>query len=214
MAIYASIDRLNRMHQLFTQEGNKKLDRGEVDALAAFHSGLSSSSKAKIHDRMIEIFQTSKYSKSQENRFRNMLQDGGFSLSELAGVDENTIQGFLALDPESQFEKLAEIDNEWADLGVSKSIEWSDIGASARSKIEAQLDEIEESIKENHGEETWVETPGSIKALYLEAGSDGAGKKLAGFSFEIPIYTGDHDVDEAHFFTVKGDHVGDEYRGE
>ena len=35
-----------------------------------------------------------------------------------------------------------------------------------------------------------------------------------GFVFEVPIYANEHDVDEAHYFNLKGQHLGSEYVGE
>jgi hypothetical protein len=211
MAIYSSRERLDNMHELFTELGNKRLDRGEVDALAAFYGGLSSSSQNKVRDRMIEIYRESSYSSGQQGRFQELLGQRGLSPEALEGVSADTVKGFLALSKLAQSTKIRELASDFGD-GFTKEVEGADIAKTTRGKIGAELKKIEAKITSDH-EDAEIGEPW-IRAVYLSEGPSGKGKDLVGYVYQLPIYADEHDVSEDHYFNVKGSYLGSEYAGE
>jgi hypothetical protein len=207
MPIYSSLDRLNAMHSLFTTQGNGRLDAGEVDALAGFHKGLSGTSQDKIHDRVVELYQGSKFSAGQKDRLRGLLQTQGFTMKELEGADPSTAAGFAKLPLSAQLERLQELGAEGSEDGVSKKVKLSSLDMITQGKLKAGLAKVEKQIMAEHGPDTTIGTA-ELRSIALK------GSSVVGFVFEVPIYANEHDVDEAHYFNLKGQHLGSEYVGE
>ncbi len=211
MPIYSSLDRLNAMHNLFTAQGNGRLDAGEVDALAAFHGGLKGESKAKVHDRLVELYQGSTFSAGQKDRFRAQLQAGGFTLGELEGVDPNSAAGFAKLSKGAQFDRITELASDYADDGATKATKLSSLDMLTRGKLQAALTKVEKQIMKEKGADALI---GDIELRAVFVKGAGGKQEQVGFRAEIPIYADEHDVDEARYFSMKGVHLGSEYVGE
>jgi len=192
MPIYGSVERLNAMHSLFTTQGNKRLDAGEVDALAAFAKGLPASSEKKVHGRLAEIYQDSKFSSGQKGRMLGLLKSQGFTTQELEPGK---------LSKEAQLDQLRERSDD------AKTIKLSSVDMVTRGKLKAELAKIEKSIMKDKGADTII---GDLELKSVR----GPKKELLGYIVEIPIYADEHDVDEAHYFNTKAQHLGSDYIGE
>lgn len=211
MPIYSSRDRLDAMHNLFTAQGNGRLDAGEVDALAAFHGGLKGDSKAKIHDRMVELYQGSTFSAGQKDRFRGLLQQRGFTVSELEGADPKTAAGFAKLSKGAKFDRITELAADGSDEGTTKVTQLSGLDMMTRGKLQAALTKVEKQIMKEKGPDAII---GDVELRSVFVTGAGGKSERVGFRAEIPIYADDHDVDQAHYFDLKGVHLGSEYVGE
>ncbi|MBI2376987.1 MAG: hypothetical protein HYV07_23505 [Deltaproteobacteria bacterium] len=211
MPIYGSLDRLNAMHSLFTGEGNKKLDAGEVDALAAFHGGLPASSRGKIKERLAEIYRDGKFSTGQKARFFDLLKAQGFTTEQLEGASADSAQGFMKLSKHAQLERLMELASEGSDEGVTKKLSLSSLDMNTAGRVKAELKKIEKSLLREHGADAELDVSGKgLRGVY----STVEGKQLLGYRIEVPIYAQDHDQGRAYYFNLKGEKVGDEYIGE
>lgn len=211
MPIYSSLDRLNAMHQLFTAQGNGKLDAGEVDALAAFHGGLDTNSRAKIHGRVVEMYQTSTFSTGQRDRMRGLLQKGGFTMKELEGADPATASGFAKLPKTAQLERIMELASEYADDGATKVVKLKNLDMVTRGKLTSALSKVEKDIMKEKGSDATI---GDIELRQVFVVNQAGKREQVGYRAEVPIYANDHDVDEAHYFNLKLQHLGSEYVGE
>ncbi|MCA9555980.1 MAG: hypothetical protein KC933_38500 [Myxococcales bacterium] len=211
----SSLTKLNRMHQVLTQEDDKKLSRGEVDALAGFYQGLASRSQATVKPRMIEIYRDSSYAKGQKEFFRNALEKVGFTTEELEGIQGNGAEAFAKLPLDEQFERLQRIGGDWGD-GFSVATRKADLPRGAGAAIARGIADFEREYRAGraddgidydfHGE--------NYTTVYLAEGENGRGKELVGYMVELGIYTGDHDVDQMLYFNRKGQYLGNEYHGE
>lgn len=214
MAI-SSLTKLNRMHEVFADQDNGKLSRGEVDALAGFYQGLAPRSKATVRSRMVEIYQNSTFTKGQKAFFRNNLENVGFSTEELEGIQGHGPEAFARLPLDEQFERLQKLGGDWGD-GHTTEIRDGELPRGAGTQIAKGIVAYEKDYRaENRGDGIDYDFHGEIhSAVYLEEGENGRGKGLVGYMVELGIYTGDHDVDEMLYFNRKGQHVGSEYHGE
>lgn len=206
-----SIDKLDAMVKTFVDRDDKKLGQGEVEALAAFYGGLPKASQAKVRDRLVEVYRDSSYTKGTKARFLEALTAQGLPIDKLEGVVENNATGFLKMSKEAQFERMKGLASDWGD-GFSKDITKRAVPAGARTAITAELEKFETKYLRDSPAAELGEP--SFRAVYLEEGRDGRGKELVGYAVLQPIYAEDHDVDQTHFFNVKGQHLGHEYSGE
>ncbi len=187
MPIYSSIDRLNAMHELFTAQGNGKLDAGEVDALAGFYSGLPASSRAKIETRLVDILDHSKMAPAQRAHLRQLLSEVG-----------------LQTDPKLEA-LLASND--------TKSIFLKDIPATARAKIRSEVSKwVAARIDELEAADGYDPDMDSVSAESYEAVKSGG--KVIGYRVHIPVYQADHDAGSQLTFDLKGKLVDETYEGE
>lgn len=214
MAI-SSLKKLNRMYEVFADQDNGKLSRGEVDALAGFYKGLAPRSKATVRDRMVEIYRDSTFTKGQKEFFRNNLEVIGFSTEELEGIKGVGAEAFAKLPLDEQFERLQQLGGDWGD-GYTTDIPDRGIPRGASAQIAKGIAAFEKDYKaERRGDDIDYDFHGEMRsAVYLEEGDNGKGKGLVGYMVELGIYTGDHDVDEMLYFNRKGQHIGSEYHGE
>ncbi len=213
MPIYSSLDRLNAMHDLFTVQGNKELDTGEVDALASFYGGSTAPSRAEIQDRLVEIFEQSTFAPGQQNRFRYLLLAAGMAprLLETDDPAPATVSEFLALSEAEQHEILRETAQ-----GQTRAIQTQDIARPARAKIMAEVKSWCAS-KQNalfDYDEYDPETDYVGEPTYAAVELDGKKGEVIGYVVDIPVYQADHDVGSRLLFDLKGDFIEQEYIGE
>jgi hypothetical protein len=210
-----AVNKLNRLVDLFTKGDNAKLDRAETDAIAGYYSGLPEAGKAKVKDRLIEVYQTSTFARGQKSHFMDLLVRSGISIEELEGVKGDTGAGILRMSKAAQLETVSRfyVGEGGGEEGFSKDVRPSDVARDASAKIKTALSKHEKDMLRDHGDETSV-TPQTWQAIYREEDSRGRGKELLGYAVEVGVYTGDHDVDEVLFFNIKGEHLGTEYIGE
>ncbi len=234
--IYRSIDRLNAIYNIFTSQGNGKLDRGEVDALAAFYEGLSRSSKSKVRDRLIDIFQTSHFSRGQEQRFLNLLKAQNFSVGELLNIDPNDPTLFTTLPVAEQYDQLTDIYDAVFGWRGYESPQNNPFGARANVIVDNVKSQVESFLLERLNRELEDDgfapvdsfdsydvndsidfyadpSEGFISELRELDDEDNMTGELLGYVVYQPIYVG-ADVDEAYFFNRDGEYLGDLYQGE
>ncbi|MCK6549510.1 hypothetical protein L6R52_26965 [Myxococcota bacterium] len=206
-----SIDKLDAMVKTFVDRDDKKLGQGEVEALAAFYGGLPKASQAKIADRLAEVYRDSSYTKGTKERFLAALTAQGLPIDKLEGVADDTATGFLKMSREAQLERIKGLASDYGD-GFSKDVTKRAVPAGARTAITAALEKVATDYLRRSPDAELGEP--SFRAVYLAEGRDGRGKELVGYAVLQPIYADDHDVDQTHFFNVKGQHLGHEYSGE
>lgn len=212
MPIYSSLDRLNAMHALFTTQGNGKLDAGEVEALAAFHGGLPASSQSKIHGRMVELYQTSKFSSGQQANMLSALKGQGFTTKELEKADPNSAAGFAKLSIAAQSDRIRELADEYSDEGSTKNIKLSSLDMMTAGKLKAAMNKLEKDImKEHPGDETFIGDT-SLKAIFVKTEANKLEK--VGYQIEMPYYADEHDAGKRAFFNLKGQALGVDWFGE
>lgn len=204
MSIYGSLDRLNAMASLFTTQGNGTLDVGEVDAIAAFDKALPAASRQKLHQRMIELYQDSKFSSGQKGRMLELLQGQGFTLLELEKVDPQSAAAFAKLSKAAQESKIRELGGLYSDENNTKPQKLSGLDTITRGKLQAAMNKAEKDIKKEHGAQTEV-APAELKAVFTvnAAGKD----EKVGYVFLMPYYTG-HDGSREYYFNLKGEGLG------
>lgn len=207
----SSLDKLNQLAKTFVDQDDKKLGRGEVDALAAFYGGLAPAEQAKIEPRLAELYQTSRFDRGQKAILLDRLTRAGVSAEKLEGVVGTGADAFAALGKVAQLHKLQELEG---GAGFSKDITAGAIPPGARVKVEAGIERFQTDYeKKAHGEPPEFGDR-TYHAIYLEEGANGRGKELVGFAVQLGIYHDDHDVDQMLFFNGKGQLLGNDYRGE
>lgn len=211
----SSLNKLNRMYEVFADQDNGKLSRGEVDALAGFYKGLAPRSQASVRDRMVEIYRDSAFTQGQKAFFRNSLEQVGFTTEQLEGIVGHGPEAFARLPADEQFERLQQLGGDWGD-GHTEALRARDLPRGAATQIAKGLAAFERDYKaERRGDGVDYDFHNTnYSAIYLEEGPDGKGKGLVGYQVEQGIYTGDHDIDEMLYFNRKGQLVGNEYHGE
>jgi len=216
--IYSSMDRLNAMVDLFTDRGNKKLDAGEVQALAGFYGGLKSNSRAKIRDRMVEIYQNADYSAGQQDRFRELLESRGFGRGELEGVDPTTPSGLGDMSDAARSEHLGEI---WSDhmdyspqYSALREVQAGDVTDAAMAKITAAVQEFidsEQAALDRSGEDDPNVYEGEMRVIHMvdDNGDPDLSTKVA-IGVEVHQTFGNGGNTQAMFFDLAGEHIGNE----
>lgn len=214
--VYSSLGRLDAMVDLFTDRGNRKLDSGEIHALAGFYGGLKSSSQAKIRDRMVEIYQQSKFSSGQQDEFRKLLEMRGFSRGELEGVDPSTPTGFDGMSAGAKVDHLHYIYSESydriAEYSSLRDFADGDITDAAYGKITATIQEIvasQQAELDRSGEEDPNVFAGDMKTIYHvnEDGDPDMSTKLA-IGFEVHQTFGNGGNTQTHYFELTGNYLG------
>jgi hypothetical protein len=212
--VYASIDRLNAMYELFTDRGNKKLDAGEVQALAGFYSGLKSTSRAKIKDRMIEIYQSAGYSAGQQAALRQLLEYAGLTRAELEGTDPTTPGGFTGMSDSARVDSLMELYADYPydaidDLAANR------MSDAVRTSIQADVDSwIEQELAGLQGEDDPQVWEAGWKELHLvdeDTGDRVANSSPIAFSVEVNSTFGNGGNTQALFFDLSGKMLGSDY---
>lgn len=210
-----TVDKLNRMYEIFTTNDDKKLNPGETEALAGFFRGLPEAGRAKIRERMVEIYRGSKFDAGTRERFMKELVSAGLTLKDLEGQSGDTGASVLKMSKAAQLERLRALDcgETGGSEGYSKEIRAADVARDARATITTDLKARQKDIQREHHGQAELADP-AWRAIYREEGAAGRGKELVGYAVELPVYADDHDVDQTFYFNVKGACVGQEYSGE
>lgn len=209
----SSANKLEGMYALFTEQDDKKLGRGEVDALAGWYGGLHTNSKRAVKARMLEIYNQSDYQRGQKEWFREGLLRAGLTMAEIEGVDPNTPDGFAMMSKEAQFDRLLELRGFWGD-GTERDIAWNQINAGARPKIRRAIEDFKDDFeRDHHGPDGVYFHDERATAIYLGESDSGRAQGLVGYSVELGIDTG-HEADRTLFFNRAGEHLGTQYTGE
>ncbi|MEW5852007.1 MAG: hypothetical protein AB2A00_24680 [Myxococcota bacterium] len=210
-----ALTKLNRMYELFTTGDDKKLNPGETEALAGFFRGLTEAGKAKVKERVIEIYQEASYAPGQRDKFMRDLSQAGISVQELEGNTGETGADLARMTKAAQLDRLQTLDSgdSGGGEGFSKDVRKSDVARDAQAAIASKLEQFKKGVQREHHDEAEFGDL-SWRAIYREEGANGRGKELMGYAVEVPIYADEHDVDETLYFNVKGQFAGNVYSGE
>lgn len=193
----SALHRLNGMHRLFTQSGDRRLEAGEVDALAAFDAALPRAQRAKIRDRMVDVYQRSAFAPRQKDRFRSLLRDSGFAAAVLDGKGAGTSEGLAKLSRRAQLERLSD------DAEVGDEIEAEDLKEPLRTKMVAALEDLEAEILERR---EYGDVQLSLRPLSMKSAS---GERVhVGYVVEAEVTGEGGSTTEHHYFTARGALVG------
>lgn len=204
------------MMETFVDKGDKKLGRGEVDAIAGFIGGISKRSlgAAGVRDRILDIYRNTEFSTGQRAWFLQGLERAGFTEAELEGVNPNTAEGFAMMSHTAQADHILELANR---DGVVSATTPGRAAAGARTQILKAIEAYKERYAEDHGIDLNQEEPfegETWERIFLEEDTRGRGKGHVGYRVELHIYHSDHQVDEMLYFNRKGEFLVDRYHGE
>ena len=212
-----SIQKLNKLVQLFIDGDNKKLDRAETDALAGYYGGLPDAGKTKVRDRVIEVYQKSTFANGEQARFRDALQGAGLKLEDLEGTGQITGASVLKMSKGAQLDTLSSYEQGFdaGTSGVTKDIQPRDAARVESAKIKTALSAFDDKMKRKYArEDDFALGDKEWRAIYRESDANDRPVELLGYAVKVGIYAEDHDVDRTVYFNIKGDQVGDVYSGE
>lgn len=216
--IRSSLQKLDAMMKIFVDEGDGKLGRGEVDAIAGFVNGISSRSlgAAGVRDRIIDIYRSSTFATGQKAWLLQGLERAGIPATELEGVDPNTAEGFAKMSKTAQADRILQLAGDWGD-GYTRAITQAQVPTGARNQILREVEAFKADYLRDHTIDPDIGDPFeeglSFGKIFLSQDDRGRGKEHVGYQAEVHIYVGAQ-VDEMLYFNRKGELLTSEYHGE